>query len=517
MAILQSLRALVERNEYLHGEDLHLIYGEQRRTFRQFADRARRLSSALYRLGVRHQDRVSMLAMNCPEYLDVYGAGEVAGYIIAPVNFRLAAPEILYILTSAAPKVLIFEQQYAGVIDQVRANLSAIRTFVCIGSGTPPWALSYDAVLADGSPEGAPIVPQPTDVASLMYTSGTTGRPKGVLLTHEGMLALCESWAFELGADVGDKMLVSMPFFHIGARSQGAAMTLRGGTLVMHRAFDPAAILQTIERERITQLHLAPTMVQAMLDAPENERYDLSSLRTLNYAAAPMPLVLLKRAMQRFGPILINGYGQTEGAGTVLRKHYHRPHGSAKDLKRLTSIGQPTLDASVRIVDDQDNVLPCGKVGEICLRSAQTMLGYWNDGDATLQALRGGWLHTGDMGYVDEDGFVYLVDRKKDMIISGGENIYSREVEEALLAHSAIADAAVIGVPDAYWGEAVKGIVMLKPGAQATAAELIAHCKTLIASYKCPKSVEFVASLPRLPSGKLHKVSLREMYAGKQS
>ena len=202
--------------------------------------------------------------------------------------------------------------------------------------------------------------------------------------------------------------------------------------------------------------------------------------------------------MQRFGPILINGYGQTEGAGTVLRKHYHRPHGSAKDLKRLTSIGQPTLDASVRIVDDKDNVLPCGQGRRDLSAFGSNMIGYWNDGAATLQALRGGWLHTGDMGYMDEDGFVYLVDRKKDMIVSGGENIYSREVEEALLAHSAIADAAVIGVPDAYWGEAVKGIVMLKPGAQATAAELIAHCKTLIASYKCPKSVEFVAELAAL-------------------
>jgi acyl-CoA synthetase (AMP-forming)/AMP-acid ligase II len=268
-----------------------------------------------------------------------------------------------------------------------------------------------------------------------------------------------------------------------------------------------------VEREHITQIHLAPTMVQAVLDVPDNERYDLGSLRTLNYAAAPMPLTLLTRAMRRFGPIMINGYGQTEGAGTVLRKHYHRPQGSEKDLKRLTSIGQPTLDAQVRIVDELDNELPAGAVGEICLRSAQNMLGYWNDSIATLRTLRGGWLHTGDMGYIDEDGFVYLVDRKKDMIISGGENIYSREVEEALLAHPALADVAVIGVPDAYWGEAVKGVVVLKAGMQVTAAELIAHCRQLIASYKCPKSVAFVDTLPRLPSGKLNKVQLRETYA----
>lgn len=515
MAILQSMRALVERNEHLHGDDLHLIYGEQRRTFRQFADRARRLASSLYQLGVRHQDRVAILAMNCPEYLDVYGAGEVAGYVIAPVNFRLAPPEIRYILASAAPKVLLFEQQYSAVIEQLRAELPFVQAFICIGDPAPSWAEAYDTVIAAGSPEGAPSSVQLGDVASLMYTSGTTGRPKGVMLTHEGMLALCESWAFELGADVGDKILLSMPFFHIGARSQGAAVTLRGGTIVMHRSFDPVAILQTVERERITQIHLAPTMVQAVLDVADNERYDLSSLRTMNYAAAPMPITLLKRAMQRFGPIMINGYGQTEGAGAVLRKHYHRPQGSAKDLKRLTSIGQPTLDARVRIVDEQDNELPTGEVGEICLHSKQNMLGYWNDSAATLQTLRGGWLHTGDMGCMDEDGFVYLVDRKKDMIISGGENVYSREVEEALLAHPALADVAVIGVSDAYWGEAVKGVVVVKPGMQITAAELIAHCRKLIASYKCPKSVEFIEALPRLPSGKVNKVSLRESYAGR--
>ena len=223
-------------------------------------------------------------------------------------------------------------------------------------------------------------------------------------------------------------------------------------------------------------------------------------------------MTLLQRALARFGPVLINGYGQTEGAGTALRKHYHRPNGTEKDLKRLTSIGQPTLDAEVKIVDEQDNELSSGQVGEICLRSAQVMRGYWNDNAATIEALRGGWLHTGDMGCMDEDGFVYLVDRKKDMIVSGGENIYSREVEEAILTHPAVADAAVIGVPDPYWGESVKAVVVLKAGTRATEQELITHCKTRIASYKCPKSVEYMDEIPRLPSGKVTKVTLRERF-----
>ena len=277
--------------------------------------------------------------------------------------------------------------------------------------------------------------------------------------------------------------------------------------------FDAREVLDTVQRERITQLHLAPTLLQAVLDLPDNDRFDLSSLRTINYAAAPMPLPTLRRAIKRFGAILINGYGQTEGAGTTLRKHYHRPDGTEQDVKRLSSVGQAVLDTQIRIAGPRDEELPNGEVGEICIKSPQNMVGYWNNSAATVETLRGGWLHTGDLGFVDEDGFVYLVDRKKDMIISGGENVYSREVEEALMAHAAVADAAVIGVPDRKWGEAVKGIVVLKPQHSVTPAELIAHCRTLIAGYKCPKSIDFVPQLPRLPSGKVNKIALRGEYA----
>src|SRR5882724_4312116 len=509
---VQTLRDVVERNARLHGDELHLVFGEQRSTFRQFAQRARKLASALHSLGARTQDRISILAMNCPEYLEVYGAGEVAPFIIAPINYRLAPPEIAYIIGDAAPVVLIFEQQYEQLISGLRSQLPSVQHYICIGADVPRWARSYEETLAGGAEEGPPLHPCAEDVSAIMYTSGTTGRPKGAMLTHSAMLALCDGWSSELSADVGDRILLAMPFFHIGARSQGGAVTYRGGTLVVHRAFDAAEIVKTVERERITQLHLAPTLVQSVLNLPDLDKYDLSSLKTLNYAAAPMPLAVLKRALQRFGPILINGYGQTEGAGMSLRKHYHRPQGSEKDLKRLTSIGQPLMSTSVRIVDEHDKEVAVGGIGEICLRSPQNMVGYWNNSVATIAALRDGWLHTGDMGYADEDGFIYLADRRKDMIVSGGENVYSREVEEALMADSTVADAAVIGVADERWGEAVKAIVVLKHDAVIGVEALIAHCRTLIAGYKCPKSVEFVADLPRLPSGKVSKVALRERY-----
>jgi acyl-CoA synthetase (AMP-forming)/AMP-acid ligase II len=328
-----------------------------------------------------------------------------------------------------------------------------------------------------------------------MYTSGTTGRPKGVMITHAGVLALSEAWAFELSADLGHRILLSMPFFHIGSRSQGAALTMRGGTMVVHRAFDPKAIATAIQRDRITQLHLAPTMLEQVLDLPDIEDYDFSSLVTLNYAAAPMPLTTLKRALRRFGPILINGYGQTE-----------------REVRRLASVGQPVYDSAVRIVDDEDRDVPVDEVGEICFRSRQVMLGYWNNTAATVETLRGGWLHTGDLGRMDADGFVYLVDRKKDMIVTGGENVYSREVEEAIGSHPSVAEVAVVGLPDAKWGEAVTAIVVAKAGVTPDAAELLAHCRTQIAGYKCPKGFEFTGELPRVPSGKVNKVELRNLY-----
>jgi acyl-CoA synthetase (AMP-forming)/AMP-acid ligase II len=509
---MHTLFDLVERNAHLHSEDVHLVFGEQRSTFAQFRTRSLQLASAVYGLGLRAQDRLGLLAMNCSEYLEVYGVGEVAPFIVAPVNYRLAPPEIAFIVRDAGPRIFFFEKQYEATIDSLRQQLPSVEQYVCIGGQPPSWALAYEELLSSGSTDGPPIRPTGADIHAVMYTSGTTGRPKGAMLTHAGMIALSESWAFELAADLGDKILLSMPLFHVGARSQGSAVTFRGGTLVLHRSFDARAIVETIQRERITQVHLAPTLVQQVLDLPDIDRFDLSSIKTLNYAAAPMPLTVLKRAMKRFGRVLINGYGQTEGSGTSLRKWYHRPDGSPKDLKRLTSIGQPVSGSRIRIVDSQDEEVPIGSIGEICIDASANMVGYWNNSVATIETLRNGWLHTGDMGHVDEDGFVYLDDRKKDMIVSGGENVYSREVEEALMSHPTVADAAVIGVPDERWGEAVKAVVVLKAGQVIAADALIAHTRSSIAGYKCPKSVEFVSELPRLPSGKVSKLALRDRY-----
>src|SRR5581483_7359113 len=256
-AALLTLRDVVERNARLHADDLHLIFGDRRSTFRQFAERSFQLAGALHDLGVRAQDRVAVLAMNCPQYLEIYGACEVAPFIAAPVNFRLAAPEIEFVLRDAAPRVLILERQYLPVVETLRARLAGIEHYLVIdGAGLPNFRC-YEEVLASGSVQGPPLRPSPADIHAVMYTSGTTGRPQGAMLSHRGMLALYQTWAYELAADLGDRILLCMPFFHIGARSQGGAVTFRGGTLVVHRAFDAREIVNTVERERITQLHLA--------------------------------------------------------------------------------------------------------------------------------------------------------------------------------------------------------------------------------------------------------------------
>ena len=510
---ITTLKDLVDRNARFHRDTEFLVFGGRRQTFGEFAERAYRLASALHDSGVRAQDRVALLSMNCVEYLEIYGVGEVAPFIVAPVNFRLAPPEILYVLRDAAPAVLFFEKQYEATIASLREQLPDIQRYVCFGGPAPKWADDYESFLARGSADGPGLEVKPAHLHAVMYTSGTTGRPKGAMITHDAYVALIADWARELAADAGDRILLSMPFFHVGARSQGGALTYVGGTMVILRSFDAQAIVETIPAERITQLHLAPTLVQQVLDHPGQERYDFSSLKTLNYAAAPMPYTVLRRALDRFGRIMINGFGQTEGAGCAIKKHYHRPDGDERDLKRLTSVGQATSGTRVAILDEGDREVPSGTIGEICFRTRTAMSGYWNNSTATIETLRNGWLHTGDVGYMDDDGFVYLADRKKDMIVSGGENVYSREVEEALMSHPAVADAAVIGVPDRRWGEAVLGVVVARTGQDMGVDDLIRHCRTLIAGYKCPKRIEFVTQLPRLPSGKVSKVALREQFA----
>ena len=521
-----NLALVHRRNEKLYPNKLAVICGDRRVTFAELEARVNRLVNALLARGVRKGDRIAILAKNCVELFEVYGAAEKGGFIIVPLNWRLQPHELAVLINDCSPSVLFVEQGYVEAINSIRAQVPGVGHFVAIGTeaagseavadleGFGAGYQNYEAVLQGASVEDAGIEVLEDDVAYIIYTSGTTGLPRGAMHTHRGQVEDARTLSLEIGIVPSDVYLSTMPLFHIGGHAVALAYFHRGATNLVMRDFDAEEMLRLIHRERVTSVQVVPTMIAFALDLPNLASYDVSSLRTIFYASAPMPVALLRRSMEVFGNIFFQAYGQTESGPviTVLRKEDHVPNGSEREVRRLASCGRAALDVDVRVVDEQGREVRPGEVGEIIARSDWNMIGYWNQPELTEQTIRKGWLYTGDMATVDEDGYIYIVDRKKDMIISGGENIYPREVEEVLYRHPAVLEAAVIGVPDDKWGESVKAVVVLKSGASATEAEIIEHCKAGLASYKKPKSVDFVQVLPKTPSGKVLKRDLRERY-----
>ncbi|WP_144637521.1 long-chain-fatty-acid--CoA ligase [Bordetella genomosp. 13] len=503
---------VIERNARCYRDHPAFIFEGRRITHGEFAGRVRRLCHALAGMGLRRGDRIAILAQNCPEYLELYAAAGACGFIAVGVNYRLAQADQAAILRDCEPGLLVHDPEYAERVAALRPDLPARARVLCLGRG--PHADGYEDVLAQASDAPPPWRARDDDTLFLIYTSGTTGVPKGVMLGNAAQVEQARMLALTHSAGQDDRMLVVMPMYHIGGTTELLSYLVCGATIVLHRRFDPHEILASIAAHRVTAAHFAPIMIQAMVDVQAATPYDVSSLEMVCYASAPMSVALSRRARATFGPIFMQAYGMTEhGPGTVLLKHQHLPDGSAAEAARMASAGQPILGVDIRIVGEDGAALPDGQVGEIQMRSAALMQGYWRKPRETAEALADGWMKTGDLGHFDDGGYLFIVDRKKDMIISGGENIYSREVEEALLLHPAVREAAVIGVPDEKWGESVKAFVALQPGARADEAALVEHCRALIASYKKPRSIEFMQALPRLPStNKIDKKALRAPY-----
>jgi acyl-CoA synthetase (AMP-forming)/AMP-acid ligase II len=397
------------------------------------------------------------------------------------------------------------------VIDSIRPQLGTVKDFVLV-DGKADGYLSYEDLLA-GVGAARPVAEvADDDVAWIIYTSGTTGRPKGAMLTHRGIFTHAVCYYLSGIAERDSRTLYAMPAFHVSIHAVMAAV-LGGGTAILMKKFEPEAFLQIIEQEKITTTGLAPTMINFVVNHPNFSKYDLSSLRQMGYGAAPMPVDLLRKCVELLGPIFVQVYGQTESNGilTVLPKEDHVTKGDEKALRRLKSCGKEWMLTQVRIVNEEgEDVAPGGEAGEIIARGDIVMKGYLKQREASEETLEDGWLHTGDMGWIDEDGYIYIVDRKKDMIISGGENIYPKEIEDVIYTHPAVSEAAVIGVPDEVWGESVKAVISVKPGMTLTSEEVIDLCKKHLASYKKPKSVDIrQEELPKNPSGKILKTVLR--------
>ncbi len=510
-----NLRDIVVRNALLHPDKTALVFNNRRMSHAQFAERSFRLANALLSLGLRRQERVAVLAPNCPEYLEAFCACECAGLVIVNLNHRLAGPELVRIGQDCEPAVLIFHSQFRGAAEALIASSPGLRHTICIDEQIVETNY-YEELIAAASPLQPQVPLHLEDIAYLIYTSGTTGRPKGVMLSQRAVVESARCISHEGNAKTSDVMLIVMPMFHIGGRIEQMAYTLVGATIVLHATFDPVAILKSIAEERVTSAHLAPVMVQRLLDCSEFGRFDRRTLRTIHYASAPMPVPTLRRAVSAFGPILSQVYGMSECIiASVLTAEQHILDGTPVETRRLASAGQPFLGCEIRIVRGDGSDVDVGEIGEIIVHGPGVMSGYWNNSTSTADVLRDGWFYTGDLGMFAQQHFVFVVDRKKDMIISGGENVYSWEVEEALRSHAAVIEAAVIGVPDPDWGESVKAFVVTR--SSVAAEDLIAHCRTAIASYKKPRTIEFVDALPRSFNGKIDKKALRAPFWGNQT
>lgn len=489
------------------------VFEDRRQTYAEFVPRIAALAGALQGLGLQASDRVGMLAGNADRYVEYLYGVLWAGGVVNPVNVRWSAREIVYSLDDCDTGILFVDDAFAPLIKSLRAESNALNTIVFTGEGEcPAGALDYETLLAQAQPV-ADAGRGGDDLAGILYTGGTTGKPKGVMLSH------ANSYIGALGSQVASlgppqtTALQTAPAFHVAGVQGILSVTMRHGTHVILPAFEPGAVLEIIERERVIETFLVPTMLRVLLDHPDFSRRDLSSLRYLRYGASPMDSALLIRALEALpGVEFAQAYGMTELSPTVsvLTSHYHTAEGRAAG--KLMSAGQPTGVAEIRIVDSSDADVAPGVVGEIVVRGPIVMQGYWNKPEQTAEALRGGWMHTGDAGTMDGDGFIFVVDRIKDMLVSGGENVYSAEVEDAILQHPQVAQCAVIGVPDEKWGERVHAVLVLKAGATLDQNELAAHCKTLIAGYKCPRSIELREEMPMSGAGKILKFKLREPY-----
>ncbi|QCI66973.1 acyl-CoA synthetase [Phreatobacter stygius] len=497
----------------INAGGLAIVYGDRRRTWRELGERVPRLAGGLASLGVAAGDRVAILSLNSDRYLESYLATAWAGAVVVPLNIRWSPLENEDALKDCRAKVLIVDKMFAPVGDALAKTIPGLRLVYADDEAAPAGTSHYEELIAASSPI-ADAMARREDLAGIFYTGGTTGRSKGVMLSHDNLMANALNALAEGLFPSSAIYLHAAPMFHLANGAAMFALLLSGGSNVIIKAFSPEAVMAAVERDKVTEVLLVPTMIQMLVDHPALKSHDMSSLGRIVYGASPISEAVLDRAIAALPHTRFSqAYGMTELSpiATILHWNEHIGEGRAKGRHRAG--GRATLGCEVRIVDANDQPVPSGTVGEIVARGDNVMMGYWERPEETERALIGGWMHTGDGGFMDADGFVYVVDRVKDMIISGGENVYSTEVENAVAQHPAVAQCAVVGIPSEEWGEQVHAVVVRKPGAVVSPQEVIAFCKERIAGYKCPRSVDISDTpLPMSGAGKILKRELRKPF-----
>ena len=509
MNVTHGLRRALQINP----NGLAIVYGDRRKNWREVGDRVARLAAGIRALGAQAGDRVAVLSLNSDRYLELYLAAGWSGTVIVPLNIRWSPLENEDAMRDCRAGILFVDKAFAAVAATLASTIPGLKLVYADDGETPAGMDNYEKLIERSTPI-PDAMRQSSDLAGIFYTGGTTGRSKGVMLSHGNLMVNALNALGEGLWPSSTVYLHAAPMFHLANGAAMYSVLLSGGSNVVIQGFTPDGVASAMQRDRVTDVLLVPTMIQMFVDHPKLGDYDLSSLTGITYGASVISDAVLSRAMKALPNVqFTQAYGMTELSPIATLLHWNEHIGEGRAKGRHRGAGRPTLGCEVKIVDSDDKVVPTGTVGEIAVRGDNVMMGYWERPEETAKAVIDGWMHTGDGGYIDEDGFVYVVDRVKDMIISGGENVYSAEVENALAQHPSVAQCAVIGIPSERWGEQVHAIVVVRPGAMAPPDELMDFCKSLIAGYKCPRSVEVTQTpLPLSGAGKILKRELRKPY-----
>jgi len=488
------------------AEQAALRFDNHSTTFSELLQRSNRVANGLAALGLQPQSRVAILTGNNRHFFEIWLGSALGNFVLAPINARLAPPEVAFIVNDSLADVLFVDESFHPLVESIAAELSQVRKIISLGrhADWPAFSVWRDEQSTDRHPEST----DPKETMMQMYTSGTTGFPKGVELSHSSMLACVRSMMGQDAWELNEVSLVTAPLFHTAGCAWACCALQSGGTIVLLSEATPAAILNAIEKHAVTQALLVPAVIQMVLQSADCAATDFSSLKRILYGGSPIPVPVLRQAVKTFDCDFEQGYGLTETVGPVAML---RPEDHLDDSK-MQSCGKAVPGTKIRVVNEEGQDCATGDVGEIVVSGAQLMNGYWQRPDETKETIQDGWLRTGDAGYFDSDGYLYIFDRLKEMIVSGAENVYPAEVERVLSEFAGIAEVAVIGVPDPKWGEAVKAVVVTTPGATLLEQDIIDYASEHIARFKCPKSVDFVDSLPRNPAGKILKKVLRAPY-----